>query len=1065
MLKTLLKMFVVLVALAGVVVVYISLTTTKVDTRPAGQSAANPAAPAAPAGGGVLGAGDRPWIRQYDSEGNLAFQFRAADYTPQGNNVFKVADVECEFFLRGGRLLRVTGAGGEVVTPGEVMERQVTQMQGRIAPPTSGVLRGVKIMLFDAVENPQDAAAPASPLPEPTIAAELDNLSFDNETFRIFTDRYTDASGTVIPADRVPIVMVGKDIRFEGYGLTVRLNERDRQLALLEVRHGKRLILNRAGRLVDFNRRAAVVPGATAPLPEWWGRATAQASASQATASQAAPAAPVQPAKPKRSGYRAVLLESVQASQGGKFTATGDELNFLFSGGGSMRDAQEKPAAATAPSTATSTATAPAAAPVAVVPSSTQPTATPAAEPVEEPVIVTWTGPLRVTSYDEAPTGDDFEMSLIGRPAVVLQRGNVVKGWQLLYRSVDDSATLVGDAKTPLVVTTPEGATIASETVRYSGRDGRVRLEGRSRAQLPVRDGGQEREVLASWSRSCDVVLQNLDDGKSRFRQVSMAGDVKIDHPQMVVSAGKLEVEFDETGDEQGARRIVADDDARFSMADASAGLRELAGQRIEVMLEREAGGTASPRLVQATGDAVARDAEQSLAARQLTIELAAVGGAGRDLWVPRVLATGDVLARSSDGSRLSGDWLQVLQSLPAAGSSDSSAQVEVRGRPFATVETEGSVLSGAVLKYDDKSQTAEVVGSGRVVGRSQTQPGRAAQPFEATWSDGMKAELASNIARIKGNVRLSSKDQQGAANTATAATVEIDLADAPPNPAAANADKPRQAGLNTGLGSSALGSAGLSRKVLQGVRMIDDVKLQQLLLDGAGELQRQVNFQANQLTYFPTGLVESAGPGRALLIDRRSAGVEQAAQPADNAQRGALDPASARGTTALGWEESFKYDPAAEVVSLRRDVRVAFQPAGEATVAYRLSSDTLDAQLAGAVAGGVESPESQLSRVRAAGNMVFTARGMSVFGDSVEFDPAGQIAEVRGAPGVPVEVLNEAGDSQGRFSSARFNLKTGQIEGVSDFTGEFRQSGNSPLPGGQPRRVTPIPPPAAPRQ
>ena len=1051
--KTLLKMFAVLVVLGVVIISYMWLTATRVD-RPAAQSSrADATPPAAPLGGGSLGAGDRPWIRQYDGDGDLAFQFRASDYQPRGGNVFDVREVECEFLLRGGRLLRVKGSSGQIVTPAEVMERQVTRMQGQMAPPTSGVLRGVVIELFDAAEGvpgtPTTAPAYAT---EPTIFATLDNLSFDNETFRIFTDRYTDDAGNVIPADRVPIVMTGKDLRFEGYGLTVRLNERDRQLALLEVRHGKRLVLNRPGRLVDFNRRQQ---GAFAPLPAWWQDATAQVGGGTAPAGTASPEAVTEQ---RRQGYRAVLMQDVRASQGEEFTATGDELSFLFSGGkvpgdeaqrskgGPTRDSvQAKPSAASNSEDGGDRGS--------------------VNEP-EVPVVVTWSGPLRVTSDDSAPAGDDFEMSLVGKPAVVLQAGNVVKGARLVYQSVNDGATLVGDATTPLVVTTPDGATISSETVRYSGADGKVRLDGRSRAQLPIKDGGEQKEVLASWTRTCVVTLKDTPAGKARFSQIGMSGDVKIDHPRMLVQAGKLDVEFDGTGDEQGARRILASDGARFSLADTEARLRELTGKRVEVLLERPNGGSATPKIITATGDAVARDAEQSLSAGELSIELETLDKDRKDIWVPRVVAQGNVLGRSADGSRLTGDRLEVTQPIPQAGQTTSRARVEVRGRPLATVETEGSILSGAVLIYDDEKQTAEVVGSGRVVGRARSGGGgEGSQPFEATWADGMKADLAGNKAEIRGNVFMTSKDEQGAINTATARRVEIELANTAAKTVTNGSAERSNRELSGGLGAGTLGSAGLGSKELRGVRLVEEVRLQQVLTDAGGTLLRQLNFNAGELRYDPTGLVESSGPGVAGLIDRRSSGLEQPGGAA-----GAIDPASARGTTALGWKGSFRFDPSSNVLTLREDVRVAFMPAGETTVAYQLASDALDAEMtstrppAAAEAGAAEVTEAQLSRVRATGNMVFTARGVNVFGESLEFDPTRQVAEVKSAPGAVVEVIDSNGQNQGKFSTARFNLKTGQIDGVTDFTGEFRPNANTPMPGGQPRRVTPIPPAEAPK-
>src|SRR5204863_1117726 len=86
-----------------------------------------------------------------------------------------------------------------------------------------------------------DAAAP-------TLDIDMNNAAFDNESFRIFTEGYTDEHGKRIEADQVKVTVRGK-YEFDGRGLTIRWNDRDRRLELLEIAHGERLVIKEPGAL------------------------------------------------------------------------------------------------------------------------------------------------------------------------------------------------------------------------------------------------------------------------------------------------------------------------------------------------------------------------------------------------------------------------------------------------------------------------------------------------------------------------------------------------------------------------------------------------------------------------------------------------------------------------------------------------------------------------------------------------------------------------------------------------------------------------------------------------
>src|SRR3712207_3476368 len=78
--------------------------------------------------------------------------------------------------------------------------------------------------------------------PAPMLDMTMPNAAFDNESFRIYTEGYTDKDGTQVPPDQVKVTVRGK-YEFDGRGLTIRWNDRDRRLELLEVAHGERLVI------------------------------------------------------------------------------------------------------------------------------------------------------------------------------------------------------------------------------------------------------------------------------------------------------------------------------------------------------------------------------------------------------------------------------------------------------------------------------------------------------------------------------------------------------------------------------------------------------------------------------------------------------------------------------------------------------------------------------------------------------------------------------------------------------------------------------------------------------
>ncbi len=184
-----------------------------------------------------LGDGEHPWVKRYDAKtGELASQFKSRTDKPKKDGTVDVDDPEAEFFSNDGKQrIRINGVTGNVVMKlgpeDKSNSNNAFQSQGA-AMPSRGKLHDVIISVFE----PVDAV-------EPMLTATMNNAAFDADTFRVNTEAFTNEHGDNVPADQVPVKVRGRDYDFDGRGLIVLWNERDRKLQLLEVAHGESLVI------------------------------------------------------------------------------------------------------------------------------------------------------------------------------------------------------------------------------------------------------------------------------------------------------------------------------------------------------------------------------------------------------------------------------------------------------------------------------------------------------------------------------------------------------------------------------------------------------------------------------------------------------------------------------------------------------------------------------------------------------------------------------------------------------------------------------------------------------
>ena len=73
---------------------------------------------------------------------------------------------------------------------------------------------------------------------------------------KVFTDP---ATGANVTADEVPVTVRGRDYDFDGRGMRMSWNERDRRLAKLDVAHGERLVVKHPGKFSEGQKQPTPV--------------------------------------------------------------------------------------------------------------------------------------------------------------------------------------------------------------------------------------------------------------------------------------------------------------------------------------------------------------------------------------------------------------------------------------------------------------------------------------------------------------------------------------------------------------------------------------------------------------------------------------------------------------------------------------------------------------------------------------------------------------------------------------------------------------------------------------
>ncbi|MEA2709270.1 MAG: hypothetical protein QOF78_1871, partial [Phycisphaerales bacterium] len=678
--RTFLIIFLTMLALGGGFAIYLSLQNP-VAKKPTKSLVATPrtqrsAATTQSVHG--IGSGDNPWIKRFE-KGELASQFRGVRWEPRGGELVFVTRPEAEFFSGDGQqLLRVEGESGEVTVPGGGQPASNARpggvggagAGGNFTPPNRGRLQTVKISMYE----PADAV-------EPMLVATMPNAAFDNDTFRIATEAYTDAAGKRIEADQVPVIVTGRDYDFSGRGLVIRWNQGDRKLQLLQVEHGESLTVKNlsalskptltpappappapataptamsimSAMLASADPRDAVLLAAADPTPAP-AAAPAPAPAKKRKPRPATrPPLPVAPATHPRASrdlapvvYRATFDTDVKIFEAEKQVATANLLEIDL-----LQPPREDPATQPSDESTATTTT-----------STTHPakrdrprgeaTAAPA---TQGPITVKWTGKLRVVPL-EGPTPAGLLpgkaiVRLIGAPVFISRDDMEARSGVVTFNSADGSASLESNEIVPIVtMTVGDGTKITTPSITYiTAPDGTrvATLIGKSRADLAAK--GTKDPLTLTWNKDGRMRMVDLPSGRSAIEQADFSGDVKIVHPDLDMTSEALSLRFDPSralkpeptqpagsGGAAGAapspadndvadslREIIAQGNVNCRMHDAGEP-RTIAAQKLNVELDRSPAGERYARVVRAEGDVRTQQGKDALSAGRLTAELA----------------------------------------------------------------------------------------------------------------------------------------------------------------------------------------------------------------------------------------------------------------------------------------------------------------------------------------------------------------------------------------------------------------------------------------------------------
>ena len=916
-------------------------------------------------GYGPIKPGELVWIKQFDSRGQLSSRFAADQYLPQSDGTFKVTSPRAEFFLANHQRLQIEGIDGNVVMK-EVPNLTLggTSAGGPLAPPSRGRLNQVTVTLLDEVKN------------LPLLKMTTNNVVFDNETFRVTTEGYTEG-GKAISDDEVPVHVTG-NVKMEGRGLIIRWNDTNGRLELLEIAHGDWLEITDPSGFSPSGAKMtphSSTARAGRPLPEMLADAAADAgikilthhppaSKPQEGANARVPRAANSPV------YQASFFDNIRITQADTQGKADQiridrvdrmDVDFLMK--------QSTAAPATQPAPPAPVATAPTlSAPVATAPAAAAPVPQP--PPKEPPILIHWTGKLRVTPAQAPPPvpllpGDSLVV-LKGQPLDVHrvepkgQGSEDVQCATVWYATAGERVWLKKSEACPqihLVKSPPAGAKEQRPTlldsrgmVQYSRIDSRAVLTGPGKASVPLEPDPRtpHPQLDAAWVRQAVFEFTPETAGtQSSVKFGHLEGAVDIHHPKLALESQTLDLLF-----EPDARPIEANATTRPSSSQPN--LRQMIattavycqvwggdGKKQNIRSDRlvldtgKADGKLYARHINATGqvhaygedDLKAETVDLLLNPARKTTSVASKDNGDDEaaqMELERMVAHNNVIAHSKDGSTAEGDDLLVT-------SVNGRQHTVLTSNTNATVtDVKGNIVRGHEIQFDSADGRAHVIGPGTMHAIQQASATQPAQPIDVAWTNEAIFDGAANHIDVDGSVVAMSTDKKGFKDVATGRHMHIDLRAKPTTQPAAEAlasasEEPTVLNGPPPRGGS-LKMDPFKGKEVAAITIQTDAKLTSTLRDADGNILQQFELEGPKIIV--NELAPDGTPARSILVPAAGKMLSRDHRPKTPGTQTAGDEAGgARGATAFQWQDHLLYvesahraDMIGQVVVVHRD-------------------------------------------------------------------------------------------------------------------------------------------------
>jgi hypothetical protein len=917
-------------------------------------------------GYGPIKPGERVYIKQYDHNGQLVSRFSGDQFLPQHDGTVRITNPEADFYLANHQHMEIRG------TEGDVVMKDVPNLgqggfanAGTPAPPSRGRLNQVTVRIVDEIKHVA------------LLTMRTNNVVFDNETYRISTEGYKDDQGNLIADDQVPVTVDGQ-IKMRGRGLTVRWNDKDGRLELLEIAHGDVLEITDPSNLSLGGGKSAKPAGmghpaarAGRPLPEMLAAADKRITAQVLTHHPAPQTRPQAAAEPRTSRpttppiYRATFYDNVRINQldpAGK----GDQIlidnvdrmdvDFL------MKQSSAVPATQPAQAPVSSQA-APATAPAA--PATEASPATQPAAPKEPPIFVHWTGVLKITPLQSAPMvplqPGDSSVLLTGVPVTIHrvdpkgQGTEDIRSATVLYATAGERVTLGKSHAFPQIRVdqTPAASAkshepthlVSSGWIQYSRVEGKTLLSGPGTAEVPLEPDPKapHPKLHAAWSKLAEFDFSPESAGGQPTVQFGrFEGDVDIQHPKLTLKSQTLDLLFDpptkasgkadlaKTSSQPNIRQIIATTGVKCDVEGADGKPQHLTGERLVLDTEK-ADGKLYARHLLATGNAHAWG-EDDLRAGSIDVLLhpskkksvedarKKQGDDTAAVELERMEASDNVVARSKDGSVANGDDLLVT-------TVDGKQHTVLTSRTNATVtDAKGNIVRGPRVEFDSADGRAHVIGPGSMHAIQQASTTQPAQPVDVVWTVGALFDGEANHIDVYGAVRATSTDKKGYVDTATGDHIRIDLRAKPttqPIETTSNPDASLVKAQGDAVGNLKMDP--FKGKEVSAITIEKGANLTSTLSAPSGDVLQQ--FVLEGPTLHVDQFAPDGSPSRRITVPAAGRMLVRDHRPQERKEKSPGDESSgARGATAFQWSKQLVYAEATHQADMLGDVVIVHQ-------------------------------------------------------------------------------------------------------------------------------------------